>query len=127
MLLKISKVLCVVAVISTLLSLTLNYLNILEIYNSNWYASVLFFFGVSLLVNYILFKKEVDPKELIFKIMITSMLRIVIYMFGIFVYRLVDKPNYKSFVVHFMMHYVLFTVVEIAYLLKFNKSQNKKE
>ena len=124
MLSKITKVLCVVAVGTSLLSLTLNYLNVVEIYNSNWFVSVLFFLSVAFLINFILLRKEIDPKELVLKIMVTSMLRIVIYMAGIFVYRLVDKANFTSFVVHFMMHYVLFTVFEIAYLLKFTKSQN---
>lgn len=126
MLTKITKVLLVVAMGTSLLSLTLNYLNIVEIYNSNWIFSVLFFLTVSFIINFILLKKQIDPKEMVFKIMLTSMLRIVIYMFGILIYRLVDKANFTSFVVHFMMHYILFTVFEIAYLLKFTKTQNQK-
>ena len=123
MLTALTKVLFGVSIIASLLSLAFNFINNMAIYNANWYVSVIFYLLVSILINTILFRKKVDPKEFVLKIMLTSMLRLVIYMFGIFIYRLIDKSGFTSFVVHFMTHYILFTVIEIAYLLRYSKTQ----
>jgi hypothetical protein len=126
MFLKITKVFFLVAVLAAVVSILINLLNIVAVYNPYWYASVLFFLSTGLLINYILFNKPTDPKDFVFKIMFTSMLRLLLCMVGVFVYSLIDKPHMISFSVHFMLHYILFTIFEISFLLKYTKSQIQK-
>ena len=123
MLIKISKILLGSAVLAVGVSLALNHYAILG-GTPHWYVSVLFFLLTSILLNYILFKKNTEPKEFVFKIMITSMLRLLMCMIGIFIYSLAYIEGLKVFALHFMLHYILFTVFEIAYLLKFSKHNN---
>jgi hypothetical protein len=123
MFLKITKVFLLVSVLASGISYLINLLGIDKITNSFWYASVLFFLGTGLLINYILFGKPVDPKDFVLKIMFTSMFRLLLCMVGVFIYSLIDKPHMISFSLHFMLHYILFTIFEIAYLLKFTKTQ----
>jgi hypothetical protein len=125
MLLNVTKIMTVAAIVATGLSLLLNNFHILG-GAPLWYVSVIFFFLTALLLNLILFKQNTDPKEFVFKIMITSMLRLLLCMIGIFIYSLIDKAGLKGFALHFMLHYILFTVFEIAYLLRFAKTNNQK-
>lgn len=125
MLFNITKLLTVTSVLAVILSLVLNHFQILGI-ASHWYVSIIFFFLTSLLLNFILFRKDTDPKEFIFKIMITSMLRLLMCMIAVFIYSLIDKAGLKAFALHFMLHYILFTVFEIAYLLRFAKTNKPK-
>jgi hypothetical protein len=115
----------VAALLASALSFFLNDLKILG-GSDHWFISVLFFFMTALLLNLILFRKDTDPKEFIFKIMITSMLRLLLCMIGVFIYSLVNKAGLRGFVLHFMLHYILFTVFEIAYLLRFAKNNKPK-
>jgi hypothetical protein len=120
---KITKVFILIAVGASVLSLLINLSGWIKVVNPNWYASVLFFLLSGLLINFILFKKQSDPRDFVFKIMATSMLRLLLCMIGVFIYSLIDKPHLVSFALHFMLHYILFTIFEIAYLLKFTKTQ----
>jgi len=122
---KIAKVLVLIAAVCCAVSVGINYLNLPKIYNSHWHISVIFFLSTALLINMILFRNQADPRDFTFKIMMTSMLRILLCMIGVFIYSLVNKPALLGFVTHFMSHYILFTVFEIAYLLRYTKSQHK--
>jgi hypothetical protein len=126
MFLKITKVFFLVAVLAAVISILLNLLNIDAVFNRYWYVSILFFLGTGLLINYILFGKPADPKDFVMKIMFTSMLRLLMCMIGVFIYSLIDKPHLISFSLHFMLHYILFTIFEISFLLKHTKSQIQK-
>ncbi len=126
MFLKITKVFFLIAVLASGVSLLINAMNLESIKSNYWYASVLFFLSSGLLINFILFKNPVDPKDFVFKIMFTSMLRLLLCMIGIFIYSKIDKPHLIAFSLHFMLHYILFTIIEITYLLKFTNSQIKK-
>ncbi|MGZ4036257.1 MAG: hypothetical protein ACXVPQ_00420 [Bacteroidia bacterium] len=120
---KITKVFLIVSVLASAVSLGINCTGWAKITNANWWASVLFFLGTGLLINFILFKGKSDPRDFVFKIMFTSMLRLLLCMVGIFIYSLADKGHIVGFALHFMLHYILFTAFEIAYLLKFTKTQ----
>ncbi len=126
MFLKITKVFFLVSVLAGILSFGINLLNIEKISNPYWFVSILFFLSTGLLINFILFKKYADPKDFVFKIMFTSMLRLLLCMIGVFIYSLIDKPHMVSFALHFMLHYILFTIFETSYLLKYTKTQIQK-
>ena len=123
MFLKITKVFFLVAVLAAVVSISIGLLNIPAISNPYWYASIIFFLTTGLLINYILFGKPSDPKDFVMKIMLTSMMRLLLCMVGVFIYSLIDKPHMISFALHFMLHYILFTIFEISFLLKYTKSQ----
>jgi hypothetical protein len=93
------------------------------IYSGTWYVSLIFHVLISVLIQLLLFKKSEDQKEYINKIMFSSMGRLLVCMFGLLIYKLIDKANFTQFAVHFMIHYILFTIFEIAYLLKFIKTR----
>ena len=110
--------------ISMLLSIGVSFLlNFLNFYvSSTWYISVAFLVCISLLLYFLLFRKTGDPRDYTLKIMFASMGRLLVCMFGLLFYKVCDKQNFTHFAVHFLFHYVLFTLFEIAYLLKFIKA-----
>ena len=126
MFIKITKVFLLASVLAAGVSFLINLIPFEKVQSAFWYVSVLFFLSTGLLINYILFKKQSDPKDFVFKIMFTSMLRLLLCMIGVFIYSKIDKPHMISFSLHFMLHYILFTIFEITYLLKYTKSQIQK-
>ena len=123
---KTTKVLFIISLLAIAISQTLNNLNVAKVFAVHWYYSVIFFFLTSLLINFILYNSSSDPKTFIFKIMATSMMRLLLCMIGFFIYSLLDKEHILSFALHFVLHYILFTVFEIAYLLKHTKTLSPK-
>lgn len=112
---------------AAVISLLLNLLPYEATYSKLWIISVTFHVLISLALNAILFRKNDDPKDFVNKIMFTSMGRLLFCMFGVFIYSLVDKPHFMGFAVHFMLHYLIYTVLEINYLLKYIKTQNHEK
>jgi hypothetical protein len=90
--------------------------------SSLWYVSLLFQVFISMLVQLLLFRKTDDQRDYTFKIMFASMGRLLFCMIGLLIYKMTDKQNFTQFALHFMLHYILFTAFEIAYLLKFIKN-----
>ena len=97
------------------------------VYSVFWYISLLFHLFISLLIQLLLFKKGGDQKDYIYKIMFSSMGRLLACMFGLLIYKIFDKENFTQFALHFLLHYILFTIFEIAYLLKFIKTQDNDQ
>lgn len=94
-------------------------------YSIYWYVSLLFHVLLSFLLLLVMFRKTEDPKDYTFKIMFTSMGRLLLCMVCLLVYRVVDKDNFTQFALHFGLHYILFTAFEMASLLKFIKTPKK--
>ena len=118
--LNIFKVIGISTLLSAAISLLLNFLSLGH--SSTWYISILFHLFISVLLYLVLFRKPGDPRDYTFKIMFTSMGRLLVCMFGLLIYKVSDKQNFPHFAVHFLIHYILFTIFEIAYLLKFIKT-----
>ena len=123
MFLKTYKTILISAFLSCVISLALNFIPLVFIYSKFWYASTAFHVFISLLAHLLLFRKAGDPRDYTFKIMFSSMGRLLLCMIGLLIYKICDKQNFTQFALHFMLHYILFTVFEIAYLLKFIKIQ----
>lgn len=120
---KITKVFILVSIIAAAVSVGINFIPWSKVHNNNWWISILFFLSTGLLINWILFGRKSEPRDFVMKIMFTSMLRLLLCMFGILIYSLADKAHIVGFSLHFMLHYILFTIFEITYLLKFTKTQ----
>ena len=120
---KTNKAILVSAFLSSVISLGLNFIPSTFTHSKFWYVSIAFHALTSFLLHFLLFRKTADPRDNTFKIMFASMGRLLLCMVALLIYKLCDKQNFTQFAVHFMMHYILFTVFEISYLLKFIKTQ----
>lgn len=120
---KTNKAILVSAFLSCIISLGLNFLPVPITYAKFWFVSIAFHGLTSFTLHFLLFRKTADPRDNTFKIMFASMGRLLLCMIALLIYKVCDKQNFTQFAVHFMVHYILFTVFEIAYLLKFIKTQ----
>lgn len=118
------KTLVISVIISLVLSLVLNVIPFEKINSQFWYLSIIYHLLLSLGLFAILFRKEADPKDMVNKIMFTSMGRLLFCMIGIFIYSMVDKPSFIPFAAHFMAHYIIFTILEIKTFLQHIKSNS---
>jgi len=119
------KIISISAILSSLISLLLNFLSLASA--PYWFISAAFHLFISLLLYMLLFRKKGDPRDYTFKIMFSSMGRLLVCMVGLLIYKVCDKQNFTHFAVHFMLHYILFTVFEIRYLLNYIKAPNNDE
>ena len=88
-----------------------------------WIPTV--FFALSTLgINALLTKGDKQSKEFVFKTLAMSMARLLVCMIVVFIYTLINKPQALAFTCHFMIQYLLFTVFEITFLLKYIKQTN---
>lgn len=116
----IFKVIGISAILSAILSLLFNFFSIAA--SSTWLVSFGFHILVSALLYLLLFRKTDDQRDYTNKIMFSSMGRLLMCMICLLIYKVSDPLNFTHFAVHFLLHYILFTVFEIAYLLKFIKT-----
>lgn|SRR5574343_109765 len=121
---KLYKTLLIAFILSVVISFVLNAIPFDQMKSTAWYFSILFHVLISLGLLAILFRKNDDPKDMVNKIMFTSMGRLLFCMIGIFIYSLIDKPHFFPFAIHFMLHYIIFTILEIKTFLKYIKSNS---
>lgn len=92
---------------------------------SHFWIPTLFFLLTSLGINAILTKKNQEPKEFVFKTLALSMARLLICMVFVLIYSLINKPQALAFTCHFMIQYLVFTIFEVSFLLKYIKHTNQ--
>lgn len=91
--------------------------------NHFWIPTI--FFALSTLgINSLLTKGDRQSKEFVFKTLAMSMARLLACMIFVFIYSLINKPQALAFTCHFMVQYLIFTVFEISFLLKYVKQAN---
>lgn len=112
--------------VSIVISALINMMPVPSVVSSTWWISIVFHVVISLLLNLIMLKKTEEARDMINKIMFTSMGRLLVCMVGVFIYSLIDKPNFFAFAIHFMVHYMVYTVFEISFIVKFIRSQQTK-
>lgn len=112
--------------VSIVISALINMLPVPSVVSSTWWISIVFHVVISLLLNLIMLKKTEEARDMINKIMFTSMGRLLVCMVGVFIYSLIDKPNFFAFAIHFMVHYMVYTVFEISFIVKYIRSQQTK-
>lgn len=94
-------------------------------FNTNHFWIPTLFFALSTLgVNALLTKGDKQSKEFVFKTLAMSMARLLVCMIFVFVYSLINKPQALAFTCHFMIQYLIFTIFEISFLLKYIKQAN---
>lgn len=90
----------------------------------HFYWITIFFATTTYLADLVLKKGDRQSREFIMKIMALSMGRLLLCMVLVFIYSMVNKPQALGFACHFMLQYLLFTIFELSYLLKFIKQPN---
>ncbi len=88
---------------------------------SHFWIPTLFFAAATLGTNALLTKGDKQSKEFVFKTLAMSMARLLVCMIFVFIYSLANKPEALAFTCHFMIQYVLFTIFEMSFLLKYIK------
>ncbi len=92
-------------------------------FNTNHYWIPTLFFALTTLgSNLLLTAGDKQSKEFVFKTLALSMARLLICMIVVFVYSLINKEQALAFTCHFMVQYVIFTIFEMSFLLKYIKS-----
>jgi len=113
--------LAVVSVGVLALSMGLAQLDTRWLRNPHVWIITLFFFISTALANLVFTKGDRQSREFIMKIMGVSMGRLLLCMVFVFIYSMANKPQSLAFACHFMLQYVIFTIVELLYILKFIK------
>jgi hypothetical protein len=88
---------------------------------NHYWIPTLFFVLTTLGTNLLLTSGDKKSKEFVFKTLALSMARLLVCMIFVFVYSLINKPQALAFTCHFMIQYVLFTIFEMSFLLKYIK------
>lgn len=88
---------------------------------SHFWIPTLFFAITTLAANALLTEGDKESKEFVFKTLALSMARLLLCLIFVFVYSLINKSQALAFTCHFMIQYVLFTVFEMSFLLKYIK------
>lgn len=107
--------------LATLLSLLIN--KFTGFYSSNWWLSLFIFIGLFFTLN-LFYNIKTDFKSYTNLILATISVKLFILLIIIFLYSLFDKAGLLRFFVHFSIHYILFTVFEIRYLLQLVKNKH---
>lgn len=89
---------------------------------SHYWIPTLFFVLTTFGANLLLTNGDKQSKEFVFKILALSMARLLICMIVVFVYSLINKEQALAFTCHFMVQYVIFTIFEMSFLLKYIKT-----
>ena len=83
------------------------------------------FFAVTTFgINAVLTRGDKNSKEFAFKTLAMSMARLLVCLILVLIYSRVSKSDSLAFACHFMLQYLVFTVFEISFLLKYIKQAN---
>lgn len=75
-------------------------------------------------INAVLTRGDKNSKEFVFKTLAMSMARLLVCLVLVLIYSRVSKADSLAFACHFMLQYLVFTVFEISFLLKYIKQTN---
>lgn len=85
--------------------------------------SILFFFAVSAIVHRFLLKEIDNPKKFVMRFMMTTTMKLLLYLSVILTFVLLNKSQAVAFVIAFLLFYIIFTVFEVLAFVRINKSQ----
>jgi hypothetical protein len=106
---------------SVLISLLLNHKTI--VVAQDWYFGPLFFTITCFCLN-IFYTRAVSTGAFTQKLMAGIVIKLLLALIFVVLYLFWNKPGFFYFAVHFMIHYILFTVFEIRYLLTVVKTKS---
>ncbi len=89
---------------------------------THYWIPTLFFLLTTVGSNLLLTSGDKQSKEFVFKTLALSMARLLVCMIVVFLYSLINKEQALAFTCHFMVQYVIFTIFEMSFLLKYIKT-----
>jgi len=99
-------------------------------YYPNWYEGILLFFLVleSLIIGYVVSaSRKVTQRQMLNTYMLTKVIKIFAALIFVGAYALIVKENIKSFVLIFMIFYLLFLAMESILFMKVEKRLKNKQ
>lgn len=99
-------------------------------YYPNWYEGILLFFLVleSLVISYVVSaSRKVTQRQMLNTYMLTKVIKIFAALIFVGAYALIVKENIKSFVLVFMIFYLLFLGMESILFLRIEKRLKNKQ
>jgi len=92
---------------------------------NTWWISLLFYTLVFLILNAVYNLKRND-EEFTQLLLGTIIVKLLLALTLILVYKVIDSDHVFNFAMHFLIHYLIFTIFEMYYLIKLIKSKQKK-
>ena len=86
--------------------------------------SVLFYALVFLILN-VVYNLKRNEGEFTQLLLATIIVKLLLALTLILVYKVIDPSHVFNFAMHFLIHYLVFTVFEMYYILKLIKSKQK--
>ncbi|WP_317896533.1 hypothetical protein [Aurantibacillus circumpalustris] len=105
--------------LSVAVSLLLN--TYTRIISENYLYSLSFFTLIGFILN-IIYAQKAGTKIFTQLLLVAIVIKLLLGLTGVIVYSFIDKPGFFSFSIQFILHYILFTIFEIRYLLFLIKS-----
>lgn len=96
-----------------------------RISSTTWFYGVLFLIITSLILN-LIYASKAGTKDFTQLLLGSIVIRLLLSLVVIIIYSFIDKPGFFSFSLQFVMHYILFTIFEIRYLLYILKTHPLK-
>jgi cobalamin biosynthesis protein CobD/CbiB len=87
--------------------------------------SIIYFSVVCFVLNTVYTSKS-KSKTFTELLLIGLVIKFLLAFIVIIIYSIVNKPNFFYFSIHFISHYILFTIFEIRYLLQLIKINQPK-
>ncbi|MCD4724484.1 MAG: hypothetical protein K8R63_06535 [Bacteroidales bacterium] len=97
-----------------------------EYYSPAFPFIVGFFFFVTIIVFYYMLKAvDKRPARFVNVFMLTTMLKLMLYLAVMVVYVLLNREDAKPFILTYLVLYIIYTVLEVGSILKVNKEKSR--
>lgn len=95
------------------------------LYSGNAYYSIVYFAFTCLILNFVYAfnAKSKTFSDLLFAGII---IRLLLALVVVLIYAIKFRPDFRYFAIHFICHYILFTIFEIRYLFQLIKNNSQK-
>jgi len=119
--------LLIISLALALITFGLTYVVPLQFISPVWPFIIGFFFALTLLVHRFLLKKsDINPGKFINAFMLSTTVKLLLYLTIIMVYVLLNRDDAIGFILTFFVYYLVYTIYEIISILGvLRKSQQK--
>ncbi len=69
-------------------------------------------------ILFFIYKSKLNPKEYTQLLFGSNLVKFLLCLFGLVAFYVIDKENFGKFSLHYLVHYLLFTIFELNYLFK---------
>lgn len=111
-------------VISLLASILFN--SFASTHYSLYPASIIIHLCLSAILFFI-YKRKLNPKEYTQLLFGSNLVKFLLCLFGLVAFYVTDKDHFGKFSLHYLVHYLLFTIFELNYLFKNIKLRQAEE